>query len=140
MNRSLVILSFFLTSFSLLAEKPLVFDPAHLEEISLEADKISKREISVFSDEKLLEIAYKFYGDEVNVGGKISDESLLKSFKTEHLLMTTHKIFRERYGDIILDKPMWVWNNVGTVFARSLVLYCSSKEYIVLFGTQIPQQ
>ncbi len=39
----------------------------------------------------------------------------------------------------ILKKPKWAWNNVGGIYARFMLLHCSLKEYVGIFGTNSDQ-
>lgn len=83
--------------------------------------------------------AKDFFRSSLEHGVDTHDFDLLEAYRTELILEQIHQNVDTMFPGKILQKPSWIWNNVGGVWARMRILYCSSKEYIALFGTQMPQ-
>jgi hypothetical protein len=90
----------------------------HIEELSLE--------------DNILE-AFSFYDLKYNENDK---QKVWDTYKTERTLEKFEELLKESHPGKILNQSEWIWNNVGGIHARLKVLYCSTKEYVVLFGTQ----
>ena len=63
--------------------------------------------------------------------------NLVESYKTELTNAFVLKEFKENYPRLIYDESKWMFNSVGGIYANTLILYCSPKEYIVLWGTTL---
>jgi hypothetical protein len=72
-------------------------------------------------------------------GGTTTPEDLLTSIRFETISQNTHKKLRQVFGNLILKHPRRVINNVGGIYAMMEIYYCSSHEYIALFGSPMAQ-
>jgi hypothetical protein len=63
--------------------------------------------------------------------------NLAESYKTDLTNAYVLKEFKESYPHLIYDKSKWMFNSVGGIYANTIILYCSPKEYIVLWGTTL---
>jgi hypothetical protein len=83
--------------------------------------------------------AQDFFRTSLEHGVDTHDFDILEAYRTELILEQIHQNVESLYPGKVLQNPSWIWNNVGGVWGRLRILYCSSKEYIALFGTQLPQ-
>ena len=111
-----------------------VFDPKHLEELSAQAQTT----VASLSLENHPTNAYDFY--KLSEDSSPDQVSIIEAYKTERILEEYERLLHHSYPNKLLTDSKWVWNNVGGITARVKVLYCTTKEYLVLFGTQTAQE
>ncbi len=130
------------------------FDPHELEairgsatqEVLAKLNSMTTEELDIAAAQKFPERDRKFDGR--SLGMTVTDLAIIaeelddkrKAFRTETVLEAVHAAYKARYGNLIIDKPIWAWNNVGNTYARIAILACSFKEYIALWGTALPQE
>lgn len=59
----------------------------------------------------------------------------IEAYKNELVNAVVLKTFKEQFPHLIYDRSKWMVNSVGGIYAYMIILYCSQKEYIVLWGT-----
>jgi hypothetical protein len=100
-------------------------------------------EINLLSElGELEEVAYLYFQDYLEKIASYNEVSpltvdLLESYKTDLVNAFVLKEFKERYPRLIYDQSKWMFNSVGGIYANMLMLYCSPKEYIVLWGNTL---
>ncbi len=62
---------------------------------------------------------------------------LVESYKTELVNAFVLKEFKDTFPELIYDKSEWMLNSVGGIYANMIILHCSPKEYLVLWGTTL---
>ena len=115
-----------------------VFSAAALNEVGLRATVTADQYLQELGTAKYAH-AQDFFSASLAHGTDTHDFDLLEAYRTELILEQIHQNVESLYPGRALQNPTWVWNNVGGVWGRLRILYCSSKEYIALFGTQLPQ-
>ncbi len=60
------------------------------------------------------------------------------AFRTELILAHVLKAFKQQFPDLIYEDSNWFLNTVGGIYANTIILYCSTGEYIVIWGTSLP--
>jgi len=111
-----------------------IFSPEDLNQIGKLAVSQVDEELSHIETSVQLELARTFFDHH-----GVNDAETLSAYRTEIILERTISLLQERYPGHISRNPVWVWNNVGGVFARMTVLYCSFNEYIAVFGSPLVQ-
>ncbi|MFZ9596437.1 MAG: hypothetical protein ACO3A2_10210 [Bdellovibrionia bacterium] len=119
---------------SLASDSKYVFDPVELNQMRAEATDWVDDSFRSLSEMELRLRASQYFNEP-----SLEAKDILVAYRTEMILMRLHQTLLEKYPDKILKNPTWVWNNVGGVYARFLVLYCSFKEYLGLWGSSIKQ-
>jgi hypothetical protein len=111
-----------------------VFNPQELNRIGQQANEEVGRFFKDSSPAALRELAIQHF--EQSHG---DDPDLVEAYRTEVVADRIYDLLKEKHPDKILDHSQWIWNNVGGIYARMKILYCSLNEYIALFGTIVPQ-
>ena len=114
-------------------DSSFLFDPYEMQNFVHE----THREVGELHLEDNSEEAFDFFNLTFD---KSKEDSVVSAYKVEHLLTQFEERLKRKFPGKILNDSKWVWNNVGGIYARIKVLYCSTKEYVVLFGTQNPQE
>eukprot|EP00056_Hartaetosiga_gracilis_P005403 m.84373 g.84373 ORF g.84373 m.84373 type:complete len:220 (-) comp12154_c2_seq5:3344-4003(-) len=71
---------------------------------------------------------------------KLSKEAIAETRDSDDidgLVDTLLAKLHSEYGEHILAKPEWMFNNAGGAMGSMLVLHCSVSEYIIIFGTPL---
>jgi hypothetical protein len=55
----------------------------------------------------------------------------------EEAINTIHQALRAKYPDLIREEMTWVYNFTGATLGQMALLYASTKEYILIFGSPI---
>lgn len=111
-----------------------IFSPEELNQIGKQAVAEVDEDFARIRESVLIELANSFYGQQ-----KVTDAEKVSAYRTEVILDRTIQLLKQRYPQYITQKPVWVWNNVGGVFARMTILFCSFGEYLALFGSPMRQ-
>jgi hypothetical protein len=118
-------------------ESQFTFDAGELnqlrEKATLEVDEF----FSNTSQKVLSELAVSYFHQNEYKYGSPAD--LLSAYRAETIIYRLHELLKVRYPGEILDELVWVWNNVGGIYARLAVVSCSMSEYIAFFGTPLEQ-
>ena len=115
-------------------ESEFIFSPEELNQIGKQAVTEVDEDLARIRESVLIELANGFFGQQ-----KVTDAEKLSAYRTEAILDRTIRLLQQRYPQYITRNPVWVWNNVGGVFARMTVLFCSFGEYLALFGSPMRQ-
>jgi hypothetical protein len=121
--------------FDLKNDHQYVFNPKDLNAIGQQA----VQEVDEFFKGTRPQVATKLASDYFEKSDA-QDPDLLTAFRTEIILDRIQQILMEKNPDKILENSDWSWNNVGDIYGRIKILYCSMNEYVALFGTQLPQE
>ncbi len=135
-------------------DKAYLFNASQLNRAGQEATTHVDRELNQLDSQGIEDLARTVLGETA-----LSDQELdwhASSARQDNTfgvkeVLRTEQILSETEGNIralttrldkspMVENPQWVWNSVGGVKARIKILYCSPREYIALFGTQLPQE
>ena len=111
-----------------------IFDPEELNRIGKQAVAEVDEDLSRIQENVLSELAHSFFGNQ-----KVPESEMISAYRTELILDRTTRLLQQHYPQYITQNPIWVWNNVGGVFARMTILFCSFGEYLALFGSPMRQ-
>lgn len=97
---------------------------------------------SLEKSQEIQQIAYLFFKDYLETIGSYNEiqpqtVDLIESYKTELVNAFVLKEFKDKWPHLIFDRSKWMFNSVGTIYANMIVLFCTDKEYIVLWGTSV---
>jgi hypothetical protein len=116
-------------------DQDYLFTAEGLNRINLQAIREVNEHKADFSPAAWQQLAADYYGQ-----SSASDPDLSLALRAEAINDRIHELLVQQYPKQILSDTKWVWNNVGGVYARIKILYCSMNEYIALFGSSLPQQ
>jgi hypothetical protein len=115
------------------ARKPL-FEISDLQAMRIQATNYTDTHIASLSPEQLEKEALAYFAD-----SSTNNDDLIPAYRTEMIMNGLYGIAKNKYPTKILSSPKWAWNNVGHVYARILILYCSLDEYLSMWGTSLAQ-
>jgi hypothetical protein len=111
-----------------------VFDLDEINRIRAQATEKVDQQLESLSGSALAEAAKNYFSDV-----KTEQGDLIPAYRVEMIVKEFHQLLKQRYPGLILENPKWAWSNVGGAYGRVLILYCSLKEYIGVYGTALPQ-
>jgi hypothetical protein len=121
-----------------------VFDPNTLDVLRGKATADICRQLDALRPEALSEAARAFFaardGMSITLPEAAELEQMVAAYRTEQVLAAVHAALKAAYPQHVVDRPVWIWNNVGGIYARMAILACGLSEYVALFGTNVPQQ
>lgn len=124
------------------------FQPERLESIRADATARVLAQLDSLSPQQLERDARAYFessGSAAGLGTPPSDvagadlENMVLAYRAEMVINTVYHALKNAYPREIVDAPLWVWNNVGGVFARMAILSCSVSEYLAVWGADLPQ-
>jgi hypothetical protein len=119
------------------------FSLKDIQDTVRKAVKKADEEIQLLSEmEELNKIAHLYfrgYLEKIGSYNEIEPQivNIEEAYKTELVNAFVLKEFKETFPDLIYDQSKWMFNSVGGIYANMIILYCSPKEYIVLWGTTL---
>ncbi len=116
-----------------------VFSAKGINEAGQKAVQTADQYIQELGDAKSA-YARDFFRSSFEHGVDTQEYDLIEAYRTELILKQVHQNLEDQHPGKTLRAPSWIWNNVGGIWGRLQILYCSPTEYIALFGTQLPQQ
>ena len=86
--------------------------------------------------------ATRYYESEITDGknGRIANADLIEAYRVECLLAFIAQRFREKYPKDAVKDSKWCINEVGSVYARQLILIANPREYVCLWGSVLEQE
>ena len=154
MNRLLLfftILFIFTTPVAAMINNREPYSPSGKYKFSLRDIQRTVRSALEKADNKILElsdqqvlhgIASLYFKDYLDSIAAYNDEvpqtfDMVEAYKTELVIAYVLKEFKDTFPKLIYDRAKWILNNVGTSFDNMIIIYCSRKEYIVIWGTTL---
>jgi hypothetical protein len=120
-----------------------VFDPDAIEALRAAATADVERSLAALDAASLERAARMFYAArDTETQPTWSDVELahaVAAYRAEQVLIAVHAALKAAYPQQVVDKPIWIWNNVGGIYARMAIIACGLHEYLALFGTSTPQ-
>ena len=125
------------------ASRP-VFNPEVLDALRAQATADINRRLDALTPDALAEAARAFFAtrdaQSATRPTAAEVESMVAAYRTELVLAAVHAALKAAYPQAVVDRPIWIWNNVGGIYARMAILACGLHEYVALFGTNVAQQ
>lgn len=112
------------------------FDRTKLENITLHYKKVFDINMSKISDEEKLKRAREFF----QRSEKMTDDSLMEHWLMEQWLSYVRMKLLEKIPYMGTQNSKWVYSYIGGVTARQTTILMHPCEYLVLWGTTLPQE
>lgn len=150
MHKAFIFCALFLaSSLNLMANNREPYSPSGNYKFSLNDIQTTVREALIKADKTILEIAttgeidsiaqlyFNQYLNKISTYNisPVKTVDLVEAYKTELVNAFVLKEFKERFPHLIHDRSQWFFNTVGGMYAPTLLLYATNKEYIVLWGS-----